>query len=51
MFGYYIDAFDREYTNVFEKLNDKQRQFVHDFDRCPPLAAIMCRRLFSSLEL
>ncbi|CAF0994016.1 unnamed protein product [Adineta ricciae] len=45
------DAFDREYTSVFEKLNDKQRQFVHDFDRCPPLAAIMCRRLFSSLEL
>lgn len=51
MFCYHIDAFDREYTSVFENLNDQQRQFVHDFDWCPPLAAIMCRRLFCSLEL
>jgi len=45
------DAFDREYTNVYQKLNDKERQYVHDFDKCPSLAAIMCRRLFASLEL
>jgi len=45
------DAFDREYNNVFQKLNDKQRQLIHDFDKCPSLAAVMCRRLFSSLEL
>ncbi|CAF3583700.1 unnamed protein product [Adineta steineri] len=45
------DAFDREYTNVFQKLNDKQRQFISEFDKCPSLAAVMCRRLFSSLEL
>ena len=47
----FLDAFDREYTNVYQKLNDKERQLVHDFDKCPSLAAIMCRRLFSSLEL
>ncbi|CAF1357891.1 unnamed protein product, partial [Rotaria sordida] len=45
------DAFDREYNNVFQKLNDKQRQLICDFDKCPSLAAVMCRRLFSSLEL
>ncbi|UJR37238.1 hypothetical protein I4U23_029947 [Adineta vaga] len=45
------DAFDREYTNVFQKLNDKQRQLIYDFDKCPSLAAVMCRRLFSPLEL
>ncbi|CAF1170719.1 unnamed protein product [Rotaria magnacalcarata] len=45
------DVFDREYNNVFQKLNDKQRQLICDFDRCPSLAAVMCRRLFSSLEL
>ncbi|CAF4642260.1 unnamed protein product, partial [Rotaria sp. Silwood2] len=45
------DAFDRQYNNVFQKLNDKQRQLIYDFDKCPSLAAVMCRRLFSSLEL
>ena len=47
----HLDAFDREYNNVFQKLSDRQRQFIHDFDRCPSLAAVMSRRLFSSLEL
>lgn len=51
LFSSFQDAFDREYTNVYQKLNDKERQYVHDFDKCPSLAAIMCRRLFASLEL
>lgn len=45
------DAFDREYNHVFEKLHDKQRPLILHFDKCPSLAAVMCRRLFSSLEL
>ncbi len=48
---FFLDAFDREYNNVFQKLNDKQRQLIFDFDKCPSLATVMCRRLFSSLEL
>lgn len=48
---YFSDAFDREYQTVFQKLNDKQRQLISRFDKCPTLAAVMCRRLFSPLEL
>ena len=46
-----LDVFDREYNNVFQKLNEKQRQLTYEFDKCPSLAAVMSRRLFSSLEL
>lgn len=46
-----LDVFDREYTVNYNKLNEKQRQFISDFDKCPLLTAIMCRRLFSLLEL
>ncbi|CAF3923617.1 unnamed protein product, partial [Rotaria sp. Silwood1] len=46
-----LDAFDRGYNNVFQQLNDKQRQRICDFDKYPSLAAGMCRRLFSLLEL
>jgi len=45
------EAFDREYNNVYQQLNDKQRQLIYDYDKCPSFAAVMCRRLFSSLEL
>jgi hypothetical protein len=48
---YQLDAFDREYNNVYQKLNEQQRQLINDFDKCPSLTTVMCRRLFSSLEL
>ena len=50
-FRSYLDAFDREYTAYYNKLNEKQRQLISDFDKCPLLTGIMCRRLFSLLEL
>ncbi|CAF1032445.1 unnamed protein product [Didymodactylos carnosus] len=45
------DAFDREYNIVFDRLTNKQLALINDYDKAPTLSAVMCRRLFSSLEL
>lgn len=45
------DAFDREYNNIFQKVKEQYKEFVNDYDRCPSVTAIMCRRLFAPLEL
>ena len=46
-----LDVFDRAYDNAFQELDGKQRQLTNKSDKCPSLAAVMSRRLFSSLEL